>query len=73
MMSSLRIAEASTFIGSIFNGESCDRCGRMDALEPFRFKIVFKGISFLREERLCSKCISKVNQRVCISKNEIEH
>ncbi|WP_421902423.1 hypothetical protein [Maridesulfovibrio sp.] len=64
------LAEASAWIGGMFQGERCERCGRSDVLEPFRIEVSFGGRKIVRKARLCRKCMKRVEAEISCLPNE---
>ncbi|ACS80410.1 hypothetical protein [Maridesulfovibrio salexigens] len=58
------LAEASAWIGGMFEGERCERCGCTDVLEPFRVEVSFGGRKIVRKSRLCRKCMKRAEAEI---------
>ena len=64
MIGTAILAEASAWIGGMFEGERCERCGCMDVLKPFKIEVCFGGRKIVRKSRLCRKCMKRAEAEI---------
>jgi hypothetical protein len=68
------LVEASAWIGGMFQGERCERCGCTDVLEQFRIEVCFGGRKIVRKARLCRKCMKRAEAEIsCLPENKRIH
>lgn len=74
MIGTAILAEASAWIGGTFEGERCEHCGCINALEFFRIEVCFGGRKIIRKLRLCRKCMKRAEAEIfCLPDDKWVH
>ena len=64
------LAEASAWIGGMFEGKRCERCGCTDVLETLRIEISFGGRKIVHESLLCRRCMKRAEAEISCLPND---